>query len=113
MGIQKVIGLTAGAAGIAAVCCVFASVASTNHADGRLIRLAHNQQDGTEIADSIAEFETFVEEEVPSGHCCRPPPELPRRGHAIMPKNRIFYLNLPVLRKPIQKLLHDIQLLPF
>ena len=66
MGIQKVIGLTAGAAGIAAVCCVFASVASTNHADGRLIRLAHNQQDGTEIADSIAEFETFVEEEDPS-----------------------------------------------
>lgn len=66
MGIQKVIGLTAGAAGIAAVCCVFVSVASTNHTSGRLIRLAHNQQDGTEIADSIAEFETFVEEEDPS-----------------------------------------------
>ena len=36
MGIQKVIGLTAGAAGIAAVCCVFVSVASTNHTSGRL-----------------------------------------------------------------------------
>ena len=66
MGIQKVIGLTAGAAGIAVVCCVFASVASTNHANGRLTRLAHNQQDGTEIADSIAEFETFVETDDPS-----------------------------------------------
>jgi tripartite ATP-independent transporter DctP family solute receptor len=51
------------AVGVIAVIGTFVSVKNANATTGRTIRLAHNQQDGTEIADTIAKFSEFVAED--------------------------------------------------
>jgi tripartite ATP-independent transporter DctP family solute receptor len=63
MGIWKKVGVAATVAGVAAVAGVFISVSNVSSADTRLIRLAHNQADGSEIADTIAKFSDFVDED--------------------------------------------------
>jgi tripartite ATP-independent transporter DctP family solute receptor len=63
MSIWKKIGAAATVAGIAVVAVVFATVSKSHSTDGTLIRLAHNQADGSEIADTIAKFADFVEED--------------------------------------------------
>lgn len=63
MSIFKKIGAGLMAVGVIAVIGTFVSVKSANATAGRTIRLAHNQQDGTEIADTIAKFSEFVAED--------------------------------------------------
>lgn len=62
MGIWKKMGLCALVAGLAVVSGTFVSVSRRYMPDGKVIRLAHNQQDGSEIADTIAKFAGFVAE---------------------------------------------------
>lgn len=64
MKIGRKIGAAAAAIGLIIVAVIFVRVSISTHAgSGTLIRLAHNQQDGTEIADSIAKFKEFAEED--------------------------------------------------
>lgn len=63
MGIWKKVGAAATVVGIAAVAVTFVMVSKANSHDGTLIRLAHNQADGSEIADTIAMFADFVAED--------------------------------------------------
>ena len=63
MSMFKKIGAVLMAVGVIAVIGTFVSVKSANATAGRTIRLAHNQQDGTEIADTIAKFSEFVAED--------------------------------------------------
>jgi tripartite ATP-independent transporter DctP family solute receptor len=67
MKVWQKIGSVLLAAGVATVAVTFTKVTTSNASEGRLIRLAHNQQDGTEIADTIAEFKTYVEEDPSKG----------------------------------------------
>lgn len=60
MSIGKKIGLVALVAGLITVAVTFITATHTNKPEGRIIRLAHNQQDGSEIADTIAKFAEFV-----------------------------------------------------
>lgn len=63
MSIGKKIGLLALIAGLVVVVVTFVSATRQDYSEGRVIRLAHNQQDGSEIADTIAKFAEFVEED--------------------------------------------------
>lgn len=63
MSMFKKIGAVLMAVGVIAVIGTFVSVKSANATAGRTIRLAHNQQDGTEISDTIAKFSEFVAED--------------------------------------------------
>lgn len=67
MGILKKIGAAATVAGIIVVAVVFTIVSRANSSEGTLIRLAHNQADGSEIADTIAKFSDFVAEDPSQG----------------------------------------------
>ncbi|GAA0808415.1 TRAP transporter substrate-binding protein [Faecalicatena orotica] len=61
--LKKKIGIAVSAIGLAAVVITFGMVLSENSTDKINIRMAHNQADGSEIADSIAKFSEFVAED--------------------------------------------------
>ncbi len=63
MSVGKKIGLVALIAGLVTVVVTFIIATRQDFGEGRIIRLAHNQQDGSEIADTIAKFAEFVEED--------------------------------------------------
>ncbi len=63
MGIWKKIGAAATIIGVIVVAVIFVTVSRANSTEGTLIRLAHNQADGSEIADTIAMFADFVAED--------------------------------------------------
>ena len=60
MTIQKKIGAAVCAAALLVAAGTFVQVYSSNNSSAAEIRLAHNQQEGSEIADSIALFADFV-----------------------------------------------------
>lgn len=63
MSILKKIGAAVTVIAVIVVVAVFVKVSQENSTDGTLIRLAHNQADGSEIADTIAKFADFVAED--------------------------------------------------
>ena len=62
MSIAKKIGVAVCALALAVAAVTFIKVFTANNAEDVEIRLAHNQQEGSEIADSIALFSGFVAE---------------------------------------------------
>ena len=62
MSIAKKIGVTVCTVALAVAAVTFVQVFTANNAEDVEIRLAHNQQEGSEIADSIALFSDFVAE---------------------------------------------------
>lgn len=62
MSIQKKIGAAVCAAALLIAAVTFVRVYLSNNTDAIEIRLAHNQQEGSEIADSIALFADFTAE---------------------------------------------------
>lgn len=62
MSIAKKIGVAVCALALAVAAITFIKVFTANNAEDVEIRLAHNQQEGSEIADSIALFSNFVAE---------------------------------------------------
>lgn len=62
MSIQKKIGAVLCAAALLIAAVTFVKVYSSNNSADIEIRLAHNQQEGSEIADSIAKFADFTAE---------------------------------------------------
>ena len=62
MSIAKKIGVAVCAVALAVAAVTFIQVFTANNAEDVEIRLAHNQQEGSEIADSIALFSDFVAE---------------------------------------------------
>ena len=60
---KKSLGIAATCAGILIVGATFFSVAGGVDSDGLELRLAHNQAEGSEIADSIAKISEFVAED--------------------------------------------------
>ena len=60
---KKALGIAVTAAGILAVGGTFISVAGANEGEQVTIRLAHNQSEGTAIADSIGKISEFVAED--------------------------------------------------
>ncbi len=67
MSVVKKVGLAGLVLGLLVVAATFVSASRQYKGDGRTIRLAHNQQDGSEIADTIAKFADFVAEEPSKG----------------------------------------------
>ncbi len=61
--LKKVVGVSAAVVGLIAVAATFVTVVNSESTDKIEIRLAHNQSDGSEIADSIAKFSEFVAED--------------------------------------------------
>ena len=60
---KKSLGIAATCAGIPIVGATFFSVAGDSDSDVLELRLAHNQAEGSEIADSIAKISEFVAED--------------------------------------------------
>lgn len=67
MSLFKKFGAALMIVGLIAVIGIFSSVSRSNATERMRIRLAHNQQDGTEIADTIAKFADFVSEDPAQG----------------------------------------------
>ena len=63
MSLWKKIGAALMVVGLIAVIGTFISVSGQTRPGAQVIRLAHNQQDGTEIAETIAKFSDFVAED--------------------------------------------------
>lgn len=64
---KKTLGIVVTAAGILAVGITFFTVSGAASGDKAKLRLAHNQSEGTEIADSIAKISDYAAED-PSGN---------------------------------------------
>ena len=60
---RKTIGIAAALLSIAVICVTFFQVTSAKASDKLVIRLAHNQAAGSEIADSIALISDIVAED--------------------------------------------------
>jgi len=58
--VKKKIGVAVSVAALLVVVATFVQVYASNKSSGTEIRLAHNQQEGSEIADSIALFADFA-----------------------------------------------------
>ncbi len=65
--IKKTIGIVIAVAALLTVAITFYSAASSNYTGNVEIRMAHNQTEGSEIADSIAKFAEFVAEDESKG----------------------------------------------